>query len=129
MNLKKIFLILVVIAFISCNQHSNNTATVKESSGFNNHPAHIRYSKHAKCRMECRHIVEAEIKEVIETGTINYKKSNLQMDDCHKRYAVEGYSKQNQHLRLIVASCNNDLTVITCIDLGEEWKCHCPGDE
>ena len=79
--------------------------------------------------MECRHIVEAEIKEVIETGTINYKKSNLQMDDCHKRYAVEGYSKQNQHLRLIVASCNNDLTVITCIDLGEEWKCHCPGDE
>ena len=128
MNFMKLFLV-IVIAFIGCHQRNNKIVPTKENVGFNNHPVHIYYSKHAKCRMECRHINETEIKEVLETGTINYKKSNLQMDDCHKRYAVEGYSKENQQLRLIVASCNNELTVITCIDLGEEWKCHCPGDE
>ena len=129
-------LVAIVVAasilFASCNYHSttaSETTVVQEQNTYNHHPSHIKYSKHAKCRMECRHIDETEIKEVIEHGEINYKKSNLQNDDCHKRYAVEGFSKEQQHLRIIVAGCNDDLTVITCIDLGKEFECHCPGDE
>jgi len=66
---------------------------------------------------------------MIANGTINYKKSDLQKDDCHKRYAVEGYSKDEQHLRVIVVPCADELTIVTCIDIGSEWECHCEGDE
>ena len=44
------------------------------AEGFDRHTSHIFYSKHARCRMECRHIDESEIKEILETGRINYNK-------------------------------------------------------
>lgn len=79
--------------------------------------------------MECRHITEAEVKQIIEEGKVNYKKSNLQKPDCQKRYAVEGVSKDNQHLRIIAVPCNSELTIVTCIDIDTEWQCNCEGDE
>ena len=94
-------------------------------SQFNPHPKYVRYSRHARCRMECRHITEQEIAEIIAHGKIDYRKSNLQADDCHKRYALEGITAENQYLRVIVAECNDVLTVITCIDLRTEWPCNC----
>lgn len=113
----------------SSNSKKNTTTEVKEQRGLNRNPSQINYSKHAKCRMDCRHIDESEVKDMIATGTINYKKSDLQKDDCHKRYAVEGYSKDNQHLRIIVVPCADEITIVTCIDIGAEWECHCEGDE
>jgi hypothetical protein len=77
--------------------------------------------------MDCRHIDAAEIKNILETGAVNYHKSELNADACHQKYAVEGYIKDS-HLRVIFAPCNNVVTVVTCIDLGREWDCHCPGD-
>jgi hypothetical protein len=74
--------------------------------------------------MDCRHITEAEIKEVLEEGKINYRKSDLKAADCHKRYAVED-EVNNQNIRLIVAQCKDELTVITCIDLDKDWSCQC----
>lgn len=75
--------------------------------------------------MECRHVNESEVKEILAEGKINYSKSDLKEDACHKRYALEGYSHDNQNLRIIVAECNNELTVITVIDLGKDWICNC----
>jgi hypothetical protein len=75
--------------------------------------------------MNCRHIDESEVKELLKDGNINYSKSDLDSDACHKRYALEGYSLDSQQLRIIVAECNNELTVITVIDLGKEWPCKC----
>jgi hypothetical protein len=77
------------------------------SSGFNRHPISMYYSKHAKCRMECRHIYESEIKDILENGSINYRKSELQGEPCRKKYAVEGFSKDGQKLRIIFAPCGN----------------------
>ena len=115
--MKNIFIILLSVFILnSCNSTPD---------GFYRHPAHIHYSKHAQCRMECRHINESEVKEILSNGTINYNKSDLKEDSCHKRYALEGYSHDNQKLRIIVAECNNELTVITVIDLGKEWPCSC----
>ena len=34
----------------------------------------IKYSRHAKCRMDCRHIDESEVKEILANGIINYNK-------------------------------------------------------
>jgi hypothetical protein len=91
--------------------------------GLNRNPAHINYSKHARCRMGCRHIDESEVKDMLVNGTINYKKSELQGEDCKKKYAVEGTSKDGQRLRIIFAPCGDEVTVVTCIDLKEEWDC------
>jgi hypothetical protein len=129
-------LLLSVLASNSCKQASkvNNPSKqatnlvapdINESNGLNRHPSHIKYSKHAQCRMACRHIDASEIQDILENGTINYKKSELQGEDCSKKYAVEGYSKDNQHLRIIFAPCTDEVTVVTCIDIGREWACDC----
>lgn len=99
--------------------------TIIEEDDFNRHPSRIHYSKHARCRMECRHIDEQEIKTILEQGTLNFKKSELQGEPCRRKYAVEGMTSQGHRLRVIFAPCGNEMTVVTCIDLGVEWTCHC----
>lgn len=106
----------------SVTQQKNQTVS---SRGLNRNPAHINYSKHALCRMECRSISKQEILEVLKKGTINYKKSSLQKDDCSKKYALEGNSRDGQRIRIIVAPCKEELTIVTCIDLNKEWECNC----
>ena len=32
----------------------------------------IAYTKHARCRMDCRQIDEQEVKEIVQNGKINY---------------------------------------------------------
>jgi hypothetical protein len=146
MNFKKAFplLLLVVLALLvftvkNCKKpfkpetdqiikdQTSSTTNKEESNfkGFNRHPKSIHYSKHAKCRMDCRHIDESEIKDILENGNINYRKSELQGEPCRKKYAVEGLSKDGQKLRVIFAPCGNEITVVTCIDLGVEWACDC----
>jgi hypothetical protein len=109
-------LLIFVASFVSCNN---------PASDLNRYPAYIHYSKHARCRMECRHIDESEVKEILNNGNINFSKSDLNEDVCHKRYALEGTSHDDQRIRIIVAECNDDLTVITVIDLGRDWSCNC----
>jgi len=74
--------------------------------------------------MDCRHITAEEIKEVIHNGNVNYSKSGegSKGDDT---YALEGYSNERQHIRVVVAPENDGLVVITCIDLDHEWPCNC----
>ena len=134
--LPAVFLIaLIVIALYFQNKNKTNNDTNNDNAnttytgkGLNRHPSKINYSKHARCRMDCRHIDESEVKDMILHGTINYNKSELQGDDCHKKYAVEGYSKDKQHLRIIAAPCGDEETIVTVIDLENEWQCSCPGD-
>ena len=139
MKIERVLFLLFGCLFLiqlSCTQASqqkdntnivNNEAAVQSVNGLNRNPSQIHYSKHAKCRMDCRHIDEAEIKDILQNGTINYRKSELNADACHRKYAVEGYAK-DQHLRIIFAPCGEMMTVVTCIDLANEWECHCPGD-
>jgi len=74
--------------------------------------------------MDCRHITAQEIKEVIHTGNVNYSKSG-RGDKGDVTYALEGYSNEHQHIRVVVAPDNDGLVVITCIDLDHEWPCNC----
>ncbi len=139
MNFKNLFpfLLLLMLAVVAigikqCKQAPTKKSSIqitefaaKQPPGLNRNPSHINYSKHAKCRMACRHIDEAEVTDLLKNGTINYKKSELQGESCRKKYAVEGYSKDRQHLRLIFAPCGDEMTVVTCIDLDQEWTCDC----
>jgi hypothetical protein len=81
------------------------------------------FTKHARCRMKCRHITQEEVKEIVQKADVNYKKSELDAAQGPK-YALEGYtSKDNQHVRIIVAPKQRHLTIVTVIDLDEEWEC------
>ncbi len=132
MNKKTLAAILIAIAMIAltlkqCNQTSNfrNSSATNSTDELNRNPSHINYSNHARCRMGCRHVDETEVTELLHEGKINYLKSELKTDNCHKKYAVEGYSHDSQHLRIIFALCNSEVTVVTVIDLNREWPCDC----
>jgi hypothetical protein len=96
--------------------------------GFDRRTAYLEYSKHATCRMQCRHITQAEVEEIMKDGKINYNKSDLQNTRC-PRYAVEGVTDDNQRVRIVYAQCNESTTVVTVIDLETDFECHCPGDD
>ncbi len=126
-SIRYLFLLLLFSGLFAC-QPRGTGHTAGADGELNRYPTKISYSKHARCRMECRNIDEKEVTDLLHHGYVNYKKSNLKADDCHKRYALEGY-ENGEKLCIIVASCGNETTVITCIDLDHDWPCHCPGDE
>ena len=97
--------------------------SVNEPAVLNRH-AHLEYTRHALCRMECRHISDQEVAEILATGRINTDKSNPRDEPC-PTYALEGYSDDGQHLRIVFAPCNDVTRVVTCIHLDKYWACDC----
>lgn len=94
------------------------------SVGINRNIDNLRITQHAKCRMECRDITNDEIKEILQHGDINYMKSNVN-DKRGATYALEGYSHDHQHLRVVFAPKKDEMVVVTCIDLDKEYECDC----
>jgi Domain of unknown function (DUF4258) len=91
---------------------------------FNRRTGRLIYTKHARCRMECRHIDESEVTEILEKGSINYQKSEL--DNARgPKYALEGITHDNQRVRIVFAQDPGGTAVVTVIDLGTDWKCRC----
>lgn len=84
----------------------------------------IYYTKHAQCRMDCRQIDESEVKEILQTGEINYSKSDMKSKPCPK-YAVEGTTHDGQHIRIIVGNCSTQASIVTVIDLDHDVECNC----
>lgn len=106
----------------------NANEVIDRDKGFDRRVSYLEYSNHAKCRMECRKISEPEVEQIMEEGTINYNKSDIENSRC-PRYAVEGVTTDDQRVRIVFAQCNDKTTVVTVIDLDTEWTCHCPGDD
>jgi hypothetical protein len=106
----------------------SNEAAVNRDLGFDRRINFLEYSNHAKCRMQCRKISQAEVEEIMKDGKINYTKSDLKNARC-PRYAVEGVTMDNQKVRIVYAQCNEKTEVVTVIDLKTDWTCHCPGDD
>ena len=117
------FLVRRIFPSFKTANHSSQT-TQPTSSGLDRNSPHLILTKHAKCRMECRDITEDEIKEILHDGNINYNKSDLN-NERGATYAVEGYSHDHQHLRIIFAPKKDELVVVTCIDIDKEWHCDC----
>jgi len=105
-----------------------NGGNVNRDRGFDRRVSYLEYSEHARCRMKCRKITQAEVEEIMRDGKINYKKSELQTSRC-PRYAVEGITDDNQRVRIVYAQCNEYTNVVTVIDLNTDWPCDCPGDD
>lgn len=108
---------------------TNNATKPTDASGkdnldaFRDPESEYFFTKHARCRMECRKITQKEIKEIVRKAEVNYNKSELDAAQGPK-YAVEGYtSKDRQHIRVIVAPKQRHLSIVTVIDLDKDWEC------
>jgi hypothetical protein len=112
----------------SSGRNKNEASSENRNRGFDRRTEFIEYTNHAKCRMDCRHITDKEVKEVMQNGAINYRKSNTDGRPC-PTYALEGRTDENQRLRIVFAQCDLKSKVVTVIDLDTEWECHCPGDD
>ncbi len=137
-----IFLAVLIVAALLIKRCNNNSSTTKRTDtdgpantdninrnrGLDRRVAFLDYTQHAKCRMECRHVTQEEVKFILQNGQINYKKSEASGRPC-PTYALEGYSPEKQHLRVVFAQCDTKTKVVTCIDLDQDFECHCPGDE
>lgn len=97
------------------------TDAARTDEGFNRFPDSIIYTKHARCRMDCRHITEPEVKEILETGKLNTNK--IQEDDRGKSYPLEGKTTADKMVRIVVAPKRNNIVVVTVIDLDTDWPC------
>jgi hypothetical protein len=93
---------------------------------FNRNTHQIIYSKHARCRMDCRHIDESEVLEILQNGTLNVSK--IEEDSRGKTYPLEGKTHDNQQVRIVFAPKQQKLVVVTVIDLDKDWACNCKGD-
>ena len=84
------------------------------------------YTKHARCRMDCRSVTEAEVNEILETGHVNTRKSDPDDTPCPTE-AVEGRSSEGQSIRVVVAHCGDVDKVVTVIDLemDKDPNCRC----
>jgi hypothetical protein len=94
-----------------------------EVEGFNRNTSNLIFTKHARCRMDCRNIDESEVREILVKGKINHKK--IQRDKRGMTYPVEGLTHDNQKVRIVFAPKGDALVVVTVIDLGREWSCDC----
>jgi len=101
---------------------------VNRNRGFDRRTSFLEYTKHARCRMDCREISETEVQDIMKNGAINYRKSNVNANPC-PTYALEGNTQDGQHVRIVFAQCDQKTKVVTCIDLEKDWQCHCPGDD
>ena len=102
----------------------NITVPVKDEAVINRNASKIIFSKHARCRMACRHIDESEVKEILANGKINGNK--IQQDERGTTYPLEGITHDRQRVRIVFAPIgDNELEVVTCIDLDTDWACDC----
>src|SRR3954465_3468097 len=101
-----LFSIILTAFFLSRRNHpkevrKNTEVRVSENRnyGFDRRTSFIQYTRHARCRMECRNITAREVEEIMQHGSINYRKSDVKGKPCPV-YALEGYSAEDeQHLR------------------------------
>ncbi len=84
----------------------------------------LQFTKHARCRMECRGISEAEITIILEEGDINFGKSKVRDKPCPS-YAIEGTTEDGQFVRIVFAKCDSVTRVVTAIDLNVKHDCNC----
>jgi hypothetical protein len=106
----------------------SEASTVNRDRGFDRRISYLQYSNHAKCRMQCRKITQAEVEEIMQDGKINYNKSDIRNSRC-PRYALEGLTRDDQRVRIVFAQCNEKTEVVTVIDMDTDWSCNCPGDD
>lgn len=122
---KVLLLFAVQACFCGCEPQSNTAPDKKtEPAVKEEKQAPIYYTKHARCRMDCREISEQEIEYVLDNGVVNQRKSDAHKKPC-PTYAYEARTADGQLVRVVIADCPTERRVITCIDLENDYECAC----
>ncbi|MBS1927000.1 MAG: DUF4258 domain-containing protein [Chitinophagaceae bacterium] len=104
---------------------TNNHITVEplHDLALNRDTSILVYSKHALCRMDCRHIDKSEVKDILINGKLNSQK--MEENEQGVSYPLEGITEDRQHVRIVFAPKGNETVVVTVIDLDKDWPCDC----
>ena len=114
----------IIVLFLAL-YFRNNSSQSPDSKYFNRNIHDLSYSRHARCRMDCRGVTETEVVDILKNGIINLRKTRFDDQPCPS-FALEGYSQQDsQHLRIVFAQCETLTRVVTCIDLDNDYTCLC----
>lgn len=121
-NIKKIVLLVLAIiaSFVAKDNIPQNAST--NSSG---KAGDYILTKHAKCRMGCRKIDNQDIQDILKNGKINHRKSDSNKRPCPIESFEGRASKDSQHIRVVAAKCSDVTKIVTVIDLGNKYNCHC----
>jgi hypothetical protein len=108
--------------------HSKKTATdnVDRNNGLDRRLSFLEYTDHAKCRMDCEHISTQTIENSLQTWHVDTAASEFNAGPC-PIFALQGYTENKQHLRIIFAQCDFKTKLITCFNVDSVFDCHCPG--
>lgn len=117
------YLVLSIFLFSACELPNNINENNKTQQVIDPYTK-LSYTRHALCRMACRGITEAEIREVLKEGVVNNQKSDPDDAPCPS-YAIEDRVADGQYLRIVFARCERSTKVITCIDLEQDFECDC----
>lgn len=104
-------------------RQTNITIDPVKPVDFNRDTSNLVYSKHALCRMDCRHIDKSEVKDILINGRLNEQK--MEENEKGISYPLEGFTADNQHVRIVFAPHAHETVVVTVIDLDKEWPCDC----
>lgn len=117
-----VILLLLLAGWIFINR---KTSYFTDNESFSRNPEKLVYTRHARCRMDCRRITKEEVLDILKNGKLNPGKSDPHDRPCPS-FALEGYTRQDgQHVRIVFARCGDLTKVITCIDLDREFSCNC----
>lgn len=83
----------------------------------------LRYTHHARCRMDCRNIDSDAVETILATGTLDPGRTRT--DGACPSHALQGRSA-GRELRVVFAACSDETRVVTTIDLDRSWDCDCP---
>jgi hypothetical protein len=126
--LATLLVLALLLLFIKRMQRGKNTSperieiNIQNAEQAINRNAKISYSKHARCRMQCRYIDEDEVREILQQGEINVKR--IQSDNRGLTYPLEGVTRDKQRVRIVFApKGQSEVLVVTCIDLDTDWPC------
>ena len=124
-----IILALLALGVRKCsnpNEQNADRPISRDAGDWRHHK--IVFSKHARCRMECRDISESEVEFILAHGIVNEAKSKEEDSEATGQcptFALEGKTNDGQNVRIVFGACEKITKVITAIDLGEEHQCDC----
>ena len=81
----------------------------------------LKLTRHARERMDCRHISRQEVERIQKHGKNIPKRART--DGACPSFAFEGPDDDGGSIRVVFAACPGITKVVTAIDLDDSFKC------
>ena len=82
----------------------------------------LKYTRHGECRMNCRHVTDRNIKNLLKTGKIDWAKSTPRPHSGCPVYRIKSNTSKRQ-LAGVFGACKSSTDLVTVINTGRNWVC------